>query len=443
MRKILLLMLSLAILDLATGVAQAQGAGRLDSGFGDGGKVTLPRPFEATRNTVQLADGRIVLSRRDGLVAVLPSGQIDSGFGAGGFAPLPLPPGATQADIADVLVDSQGRLIAVSNCSFPASGPNGTEGSRLETLAERFHPDGNFDRSFGEGGFATSDFGVQPPEGGRPPSVLARYAAVDHAGRIVVAAQRLVGNYLYKGIFIDRYEAFVARFGAEGAVDGSFASNGVLPVPNDETLGRPVVDAQSGFYLPAFPGGKEVLMHIGASGQPDPGFGQDGRRPMPAGTASPITLDDGGRLLVYGYLQGRRHRLPNGILIKRLLPNGLLDRSFGRGGAISFRMPRLYTVQVALDERGRILVGAALKKQSAKGQRSPLPAGMALARLRPGGALDLSFGRRGIVVIPFPHTVEMNIESLSVEGGAAVLGGGRCGTGSCSNVLARVALGSG
>jgi hypothetical protein len=35
----------------------------------------------------------------------------------------------------------------------------------------------------------------------------------------------------------------------------------------------------------------------------------------------------------------------------------------------------------------------------------------------------------------------MNIESLSVRNGAAVLGGGGCGKGNCNRVLARVRLG--
>ncbi len=458
MKTLVSLAATLAILALSIGSAQAEAAASLDHSFGKGGKVSLPSQVDETWDTVQLADGRIVVPGRDGLFALLPSGQIDSSFGVGGFAPVVLPPGATQVYIADLLVDSQGRLLVVGSAALCTPGENGCTDSRDAVLVERFDPNGNLDPGFGEGGFFTSDFGVPPPApvqptpgigippppAGQSPSVLARYAALDPAGRIVISAQWLAGYQFHKGYFVNRYEAFVARLEADGKVDSTFAGGGVLPLPGGETLGRPIVDPQGGFYLQSFASTGSTLMHLQPNGQADPGFGQSGGRPLPKGTDSPVILDGSGRLLLYGDLQGwKERRLANGILIKRLLPDGSLDRSFGRGGAIHFRMPRLYTARIALDEQGRILVGAALKRQSRKGRRPALSAGLALARLRPGGALDTSFGRRGIVGIPFPGRVELNIESLSVRNGAALLSAGGCGKGNCNRALARVLLGPG
>ena len=68
---------------------------------------------------------------------------------------------------------------------------------------------------------------------------------------------------------------------------------------------------------------------------------------------------------------------------------------------------------------------------------------MSLARLRPSGALDTTFGRRGTVEIPIPGKVELNIESITVRNGVVLLGAGGCGKGNCNRVLARVRLGSG
>jgi uncharacterized delta-60 repeat protein len=444
MKTLMSLAATLAILSLSIGSAQAEAAASLDHSFGMGGKVSLPRQIEETWETVQLADGRIVVPSRDGLVALLPTGQIDSSFGVDGFAPLVLPPGATQATVADLSVDSQGRLVVVGNAGLCTPGENGCTDQRNAVLVERFEPNGNLDPGFGEGGLVTSDFGAPRPAPGQSPSVLARHAAIDPVGRIVISAQWVAGYQLYKGYSVNRYAAFVARLDANGKVDATFATGGILPMPTSETLGRPIVDPQGGFYLQSFASTGSTLMHLQPSGQADPGFGQSGGRPLPTGTESPVLLDSSGQLLLYGDLQGwKERRLANGILIKRLLPDGSLDRSFGRGGAIHFRMPRLYTARIALDEQGRILVGAALKKQSRKGRRPALPAGLALARLRPGGALDASFGRRGIVGIPFPGRVELNIESLSVRNGAALLSAGGCGKGNCNRALARVLLGPG
>lgn len=457
MRKTLLLVATATILVLATATAQAKAVASLDPSFGKGGKVSLPRQIEDTWETVQLADGRIVVPGRSGLLALLPSGEIDSSFGVGGFASLLLPPGAASAGIADLLVDSQGRLVVVGRATFCPPDGNGCADSRSEALVERFDPSGNIDYGFGEGGFFTSDFGVPPPgprppspadilppPAGQSPSVGARYAAIDAAGRIVISAQRLAGYEFHKGYFVNRSEPFVARLQPDGEVDGTFAGSGVLSLPGTGALGRPLADAQGGFYISAFTGTGSTLMRLQPNGQADPGFGQAGGRPLPAGTGSPVDLDGSGRLLLYGYLQGwKERRLANGILIKRLLPDGSLDRSFGRRGAISFRMPRLYTARIALDEQGRILVGAALKEQSKKGRRPALPPGLALTRLRPGGAPDKSFGRQGIVAIPFRRSVELNIESLSVRNGAALLGAGGCSKGSCGRALAKVRLGPG
>jgi uncharacterized delta-60 repeat protein len=458
MRKALSAVAILATLVLATGTAKADAAAHLDSGFGKSGVVTLPDRVVETWRTVQLPDGRIFVPGREGVFGLLPSGRVDTSFGVGGFAAIVLPPGATQASIADLLLDPQGRLIVVGNAGLCTPGEKGCTDQRQAVLVERFDPNGRLDPGFGEGGFVTSDFGVAPPTpvqptpgvgtppppAGQRPSVLSRYAALDPAGRIVLSAQRLAGYQFHKGYSVARYEAFVARLEADGKVDTSFATGGVLSLPGSETLGRPLADSQGGVYVQSFGGAGSILMHLQANGGADPGFGQNGGRPLPADTDSPVLLDRSGRLLLYGYLPGsKERRLANGILIKRLLPGGSLDRGFGRGGAIRFRMPRLYTARITLDERGRILVGAALKEQLGKGRQKAMPAGFALARLRPGGRLDTRFGRRGIVQIPLPrYETDMNLESLGARSGMALMGGGGCGNDGCGRVLVRVALGS-
>ena len=458
MRKALSLIAAVAILVLATGFAKAEAAAHLDSSFGKGGVVPLPDQVGEIWRTVQLPDGRTVVPSRDGVFALLPSGQVDTSFGVDGFAAIVLPPEATQASVADLLLDPQGRLLVVGNAGLCTPGEKGRTDQRQAILVERFDPHGRLDLGFGEGGFVTSDFGaapptpVQPPPGigtppppaGQRPSVLARYAALDAAGRIVISAQRLAGYQFHKGYFVSRYEAFAARLEANGKVDASFAAGGVLSVPASETLARPLVDSQGGFYIQSFGGNGSTLVHLQANGRADPRFGQNGGRPLPAGTDSPVLLDGSGRLLLYGYLPGsKERRLANGILIKRLLPSGKLDRGFGRGGAIRFRMPRLYTARITLDERGRILVGAALKEQFGKGRQKAMPAGFALVRLRPGGRLDTRFGRQGIVQIPLPrYETDMNVESLGARSGMALMGGGGCGNDGCGRVLVRLALGS-
>lgn len=427
MRKPLSIAILVTALALVWGVAAASGGGRLDPEFGEGGRLMLPSSLEEGEETALLPDGRVIVAGYKKMLALLPSGEIDRGFGKEGSTPFVPPPGSPSATIVTVLVDSRGRLVIV-----------GTD-STSKILIERFTPDGRLDRSFGDGdGFTATDLNLPPPPGQSAPQVLARSATLDSADRIVIGGIRQAGTYFYKGFMLSSYEAFVARLTAEGKQDSSFARSGVLPLPGVEYGGRPVVDAEDGVYFVS----GEVLMHLRADGQADPEFGENGGRPLPKGTDSNPVLDPSGRLLLYGYLQGwKEHRLANGVLIKRLLPDGSPDRSFGRRGNLSFRLPRLYTAQLGVDEKGGVLIAAALKRRPQQGRHPALSAGLALLRLRANGDLDSSFGRRGAVQIRFPHSQEANIWSLNVLGNQALLNGLSCPS-NCSRALARVELGA-
>jgi uncharacterized delta-60 repeat protein len=419
---------AIVLLALSWGAGAAQaGVADVDRGFGDEGALMLSSRLEEVGDTTLLPDGRIVVAGYKRMMALLPSGQLDTGFGDAGLAPFALPPGATSVNVASVSADAQGRLVVAGNSAPP---------TRL--LLERYSRSGQIDRGFGDDGFVSTDLGLPPPGPDEQPTVLARYAALDGRDRILLSGIRLAGYYFYKGYELGSYEPFLARFAPAGAVDPSFGSGGVQRLPGAEAAGAPAPDAGGGVYFAT--GGS--LVHLRDDGAADPGFGENGGRPLPKETGSNPVLDPFGRLLTYGYLQGwKEHRLANGIVIKRLLPDGSPDRSFGGDGAVAFRLPRLYTARIGVDERGGVLVAAALKRRRPQGVHPALPTGLALARLRPGGNVDAEFGRRGIVSIPFPRSREMNLEGLDVGGGTALLAGTWC-AGRCGHALARVDLGS-
>jgi uncharacterized delta-60 repeat protein len=433
-------LITIVLFALACGSGSAQAAGEADPSFGHGGRLMLPSHLEEGPGPTLLADGRVVFAGYKSLLALLPSGEIDSGFGEGGRATPLLPPGATDASIAAVLVDSQGRLLLVGGCTFPATGGKPGDGYRSEVLVERFSADGRLDRSFAAGrGFATTDFDLPPAESEDAARVWARSAALDAAGRILISGDRAAGKYFYKGFQLESTEGFVARLTSDGQVDPAFAGRGVLPIPGRGLIGSPAVDREKGLYLVS----EGALLHLRADGAPDPAFGQNGGRPLPHGTESNPIVDPTGGILVSGYLQGwKDHRLANGVLIRRLQADGRGDRGFGHNGEIAFRLPRLYTARVGVDSEGRVLVAAALKQRPKLGRRLARPAGLALARLLPGGRLDGSFGQDGVVRIPFPGGGEMNVTSLQLLGEEALLGATWC-NGRCGEALARVRLGSG
>src|SRR5215211_3565361 len=112
MKKILPLAL---ILVLLVGVASAHADARPDSEFGTKGKILLRDGMRAPNASALLPDGRVVVAQYRQMLAFLPSGQIDQGFGVGGTADLLVPSGSSTAAIADVVVDSQGRLVVVGS----------------------------------------------------------------------------------------------------------------------------------------------------------------------------------------------------------------------------------------------------------------------------------------------------------------------------------------
>lgn len=88
----------------------------------------------------------------------------------------------------------------------------------------------------------------------------------------------------------------------------------------------------------------------------------------------------------------------------RLLPNGRLDRSFGRGGRVSIERPagqNFLLADVAVDSQGRILVAGSVRPQPTGSFPDPLISSVMVRRYNPDGSLDLSFGDQGTLITTF------------------------------------------
>jgi uncharacterized delta-60 repeat protein len=369
------------------------------------------------------------------MLALLPSGEVDRSFGEGGFAPYFPPPRSSGIKISHVSADSQGRLVVVGYCIFRSTGDN--HENSYEVLVERYTADGRLDTTFGGGdGYVTTDLGL-PPVGDGARGVFARGATVDGDDRILISGERGFAIAYYKGLPLGLEESFVARLAADGEIDRSFAQAGAARFPALYRITAPVADPNGGIFFTAEGNARSLVLHLQESGEADGRFDGDGRRPLPFGTEGP-NVDATGRPLLFGHLSGSRKRgIPDGIMVKRLNLDGSLDREFGRSGAAVLRLPRLRSAVSAPDERGGTLVAASLRRQQPQGR----PPGMALARLRPDGRLDRSFGRKGVVEVPFEGR-RAGVRTLDVRGSSALLSGTRCGRSSCSRTMAKVELGA-
>ena len=173
----------------------------------------------------------------------------------------------------------------------------------------------------------------------------------------------------------------------------------------------------------------------GQDGTRDPAFGDNGlvRFDFPVGgdpmdaQANDVLVEPGGRILVAGPLRDLEFNFDDGRTgVTRLLPDGSRDDSYGAVGKVRLD----FTVQSdVIDGLGLtriepapgdgLYVGTAYLTE---GFRGP---GYALARLRPGGALESAFGNGGIVRRVFTDE-EMRFADLATQsdGKLLVLGDG-------------------
>jgi len=195
----------------------------------------------------------------------------------------------------------------------------------------RFLSSGILDPTFGSGGVVTSHFSEK--------AELARDVLVQPDGKTVIAGQAVddkTGNM----------DFLIARYSANGTLDTTFGSSG-------STL-TSINGGAIAYAVALQPDGKVVLAGYTNSG--------------------------GGPGVLFGADQ---------LALARYTPAGLLDPTFGEGGKVVFDGgsydERL--LAVALGPGGTVLAGGYTNGE----RRSDL----LLARLRPDGSLDTTFGNTG------------------------------------------------
>jgi len=248
---------------------------------------------------------------------------------------------------------------------------------------------GDLDPSFGNHGKVTSDF-----PGGQE---AIHSIAIDAKGRIVAGG----GQGRRSG-----YSWFeLARYSRNtGRLDRSFAGAGYVKTkfggfPSSirsvaiDSRGRIVA---AGARCGEFPDCAIALARYMPDGRLDRSFSHDGRVTTgfeQRAFANSLAIDSRGRIVVAG-LAGADH--PH-FMLARYRPSGTLDPAFGSGGVAATDFPDGpdWAEDVTIDSRGRIVAAGV----------SSLPSGgtaFALARYRPNGHLDSSFGDAGQVKTAFP-----------------------------------------
>jgi uncharacterized delta-60 repeat protein len=223
----------------------------------------------------------------------------------------------------------------------------------------------------------------------------------------------------------------------QGTLDHSFGHNGrvvsdlgvafadskftsMVRQPDGKLLLTATVEKEDG-------GTEWIVQRRGPAGDLDPSFGSGGIVSVSSlkDSSRPegLAVQGDGRILV----GGRGDECAPISTVRRLLPDGSLDPSFGNSG-VSATLP-LSIDRIAVDTEGRILVAGSAIFRGRCGKNGPSRE-LAIARVQANGSLDPSFGSGGVVRTRAEGMLEETSASgLAVrEDGTILVAGGPAGS---------------
>lgn len=317
-------------------------------------------------------------------------------FAASSFAAKPAAPGSLDPTfgVKGVATVDPGDSVRYRG-SGVAPTPNGgvVQGLMSEAPGKvvKYTNRGRRDRAFGTRGVATLRFGNRV--------LSARDVIVGSEGRVLVAGEGQSKNGTWR--------IGLASLKLNGKPNRNFADGGLaLPKKLQHMTPTEMAFAPGGkIVVVGYPGGmpsaRTVVARFLSSGRLDRSFSKDGL--VTFGVARnqigrAVAVDRRGRVVV-GSPGGRSY---NHVLhVARFLPDGRPDRSFGKNGTRTVNAARKASddiTDIAVDRQGRIVVAGG---DEYKGS---------VARLRSGGALDRTFGRRGVLELPWfvPNSLDFD-----------------------------------
>ncbi len=270
----------------------------------------------------------------------------------------------------------------------------------------RFHPDGALDTLFGTKGKIITPVGHDYD--------LAYAVKIQSSGKIIAAG--------YTGD--EKHEDFVlVRYNSDGKIDSSFGNKGIVitsigkisdnlfaleVLPDDKIIaaGNTNNGTMSGF----------VLVKYQQNGQTDMQFGTDGivitYFDNAEATADALVLQKDGKIILGGSV---RKNIYSDFALVRYLPNGLTDTTFGKNGTVltSISKNNDNVTSLLIQPDGKIIAGGNTFFNNKND--------FAAVRYLPDGAVDTTFGNKGIVINDEDGANEFSSISLLQEDGKILL----------------------
>jgi uncharacterized delta-60 repeat protein len=388
-------------------------AGGLDPSFGIGGKVhtDFAHRFDEGWGIAVQHDGRIVVA---GETVHEVGGADDRDFSVVRY----LPDGSLDKSFGNdgkVSTDfGKDFELAFDMTLQPdgkivAAGESGssTDDSSFDFALARYNADGSLDTTFGKGGKLTTDFAGDDDE--------ANDVAVQADGKIV-----LVG---LTGVSTDRsrYDFALARYNADGSLDTTFGAGGKLTTDfagGDDEASRIALLPHgkilaAGLATRAGADSDFALARYNADGSLDTTFGTRGKLTTDfAGKddkADSLAIQKNGEIVATGGA-GIVQNTSGAFALARYTKNGVLDPSFGTGGKVTTELTdgQDEAFAVALQRDGKIIAAGVANWVLAEA------GDFALARYDTNGSLDASFGSGGTVTTDFAGDFD-NVFDIAIQ----------------------------
>ncbi len=309
------------------------------------------------------------------------AGTLDSNFGINGKVITEGRSGSCKA----VTLQTDGKII-VGGSSFRSTGG---------LFLIRYSTEGSIDSSFGENGEVFTDISndYYAAEG-------IWSLALQSDGKIVAAGRIGGGNV----------NIVLVRYLPEGSIDSSFGANGIVITdiryydylndmalqPDDKIVVTGITKSNENDIETSF------TLRYNPEGSLDESFGEQGK--VITVYAEPteinaIAVQPDGKIVI----GGNNILAPSSkVLLVRYLSDGSLDRSFGENGIATAGFQNIadYPIleDIALQQDGKIVTGGS------SGVLNSFKRNMTLFRFESNGAVDNSFGNKGIVITDFDES---------------------------------------
>ena len=303
------------------------------------------------------------------------------------------------------------RFATLLGLALLALGPLGVSSAATLPLA------GTLDPSFGSGGVVTQTHG------------FVGAIAVQPDGKVIAAGD-------------DAGSALVARYLANGSLDASFGQGGYvknnLPSPTNfagaaavavQPGGKIVVAGTSTPPRTGNVGSEFTLLRYNANGSLDTSFGsggvtttvipEPGHKDWDAVAAALAVLPDGDILVAGSASWTDGANLSSSFALARYTSGGALDPTFGKGGIVqtAFGKANVQLAGIAVQPDGKIVASGSGYGSGHGNDFNTI----ALARYKPNGSLDSSFGTAGKVTTP--HALDYQGGPPALQNGKIVVAG--------------------